>query len=59
MKLVEVFGVYMRHVAERLSASFGRDSCRIWSLSLCLASVSVSDGHSDQQLLIIILSLWM
>jgi hypothetical protein len=48
----------MKLVVECLSASFGCDSCCIWSLFLCLACVSLSDGHSDQQLLIIMFSLW-
>jgi hypothetical protein len=58
MKLVAVSGVYVRLVAECLFASFGSDLYCIWLLSLCLACVSLSDGHSHQQLLIIISSLW-
>jgi hypothetical protein len=45
----------MKLVAEYLSASLGSDSY----CALCLACVSLSDDHSDQRLLIIILSLWM
>jgi hypothetical protein len=48
----------MKLVVECLSASFGRGSYCILSLFLCLACVSLSDGHSDQRLLIVMFSLW-
>lgn len=69
MKHVAVSDVYMRLVAEclvhtedllLLPVSFGQDSCCIWpsELSLCLGYVGLRDGHSGQQSLIIIFSLW-
>jgi hypothetical protein len=57
-----VSGTHWEYIAG--SASFGQDSyciyrgiCPLVTL-LCLAYVGVSDGHSDQQLLMIVWSLW-
>jgi hypothetical protein len=71
MKLVAVSVVYMRSVAEclvhignillvsaHLVLLYLAEEFVHWSLSLCLACVGLSDGHSDQQLLIIIFPLW-
>jgi hypothetical protein len=78
MELVALSGVYMRLIAECLVHTGNNiaDVCIIWSgfmlylvkkfvrclRSMCLACIGLSDGYSDQQLLIIIflyVSKWM
>jgi hypothetical protein len=53
MKLVAECLVPTRNIL-LVPASFGQDSCCIWPRNL---SVGVSDGHTDQKLLLIICSL--